>query len=126
MTSAMTSVPCGERRDVVPRAEPSIDLRVVDRIEAGVGAVDRMEERQHVDAAERAGERTVEQPLQIAERAAREAIDVGDQLRLILHREVGNPSVRMVMVVVLPLAQILVEPADAGRAHASLRRIIAA
>ena len=59
----------GERGDVVPRAEPRIDLRVIDRVEAGVGAVDRMEERQHVDAAERPGERTVQQPLEVAERA---------------------------------------------------------
>ena len=52
ITSAMTSVRAASARDVVPGAEPWIDLRVVDRIEAGVGAVDRMEERQHVHAAE--------------------------------------------------------------------------
>ena len=78
----------GERGDVVPRAESRIDLRVIDGIEAGVGAVDRMEERQHVDAAERPGERTVQQSLKVAEGASREAVGVGDQLCLILHREV--------------------------------------
>ena len=70
ITSAMTSMRVGKRRDVVPRSQPRIDLGVVDRVEAGVGAVDRMEERQHVDAAERARQRPVEQAPQIAERAA--------------------------------------------------------
>ena len=85
---------CGERGDVFPGAEPRIDLRVIDRVESGVRAVDRMEERQHVDAAERSGERTLEQPLQVAERAAREAVGVGDQLRLVLHRAAGNAICR--------------------------------
>ena len=79
-----------KRRDVVPRAETWIDLRVVDRIEARVGAIDRMEEGKHVDAAEDAGERSVEQVPQISKRSAREAIDVRDQLRLILHRARGQ------------------------------------
>ena len=74
-----------KRRDVVPRPETSIDLRVVDRIEACVGAVDRMEDGKHVDAAEDVGERSVEQMPQISKRSAREAIDVRDQLCLILH-----------------------------------------
>ena len=92
MTSAMTSVREASAATSVPRAESWIDLRVIDGIEAGVGAVDRMEERQDVDAAERPGERAVQQPLEVAERASREAVGVGDQLRRVLHREVGNPT----------------------------------
>ena len=65
-----------KRRDVVPRSETSIDLRVVDRIEARVGAIDRMEEGKQVEAAEDAGERTVEQVPQISKRSARDAIDM--------------------------------------------------
>ena len=41
-----------ESRDVFPAAEARIDARVVARIEAGVRAVDRNEERQQMDAAE--------------------------------------------------------------------------
>jgi hypothetical protein len=59
---------------------------MVDRIESCVRAVDRMEERQHVDTAEDACQRAVEDRLQVAKRSARESIDVGDQLRAIVHR----------------------------------------
>jgi hypothetical protein len=45
-----------------------------------------MKKREHVHAAERAGQRTIQQVLEIAERAGGEAIDIRDQLRLILHR----------------------------------------
>ena len=82
----MISVRDASVAHVVPGAEPRIDLGVIDRVEARVGAVDRMEERQQVNAAERLAQRPVEQALQIAERAAGEAIDVGDELRLVLHR----------------------------------------
>jgi hypothetical protein len=44
-----------------------------------------MEEGQHVHAAKRARQRAVEQLLQIADRPSGKAIDVRDQLRLILH-----------------------------------------
>jgi len=51
----------GERGDAVPGADPGIDGGVVDRIEAGVGAVDRHEERQQVHTAEGSVQRTGEQ-----------------------------------------------------------------
>ena len=35
-----------QRPNVIPGAEPLIDLRVIDGIEAGIGAIDRPEERQ--------------------------------------------------------------------------------
>ena len=63
-----------------------IGLRVVDRIEAGVGAVDRPVERQQVRAAEQALERSIEQILEFAKSSAGEAVDVGDELDLISHR----------------------------------------
>jgi hypothetical protein len=74
-----------ERLDVAPRAQPWIDLRVIDWIEPGVGAVDRVEERQQVDAAEQPPQRPVEQMLELAEGASGQAIDVGDELRPVLH-----------------------------------------
>ena len=63
--------PRRERLDVGPGAETRIDLRVVDRIEARVGAVDRMEEGQQVNAGERVLERTVEEWQQVAETSHR-------------------------------------------------------
>src|SRR5436190_24391678 len=76
----------GKGRDVSPRAQSRIHLRVIDGVEAGIGAVDWMEERQDVNAAERPRQRRVEQPLEIVERAGGQPIDVRDELRLILHR----------------------------------------
>jgi hypothetical protein len=106
---------------------------VVDRVEAGVSAVDGMKERQHVNAAERPGERALQQSLHVTKRTSREAIGVGDQLRLILHPQLGMRRlswaaafVRMILAAASPLAQILVEPTVAGCASAFLRRIIAA
>jgi len=74
----------GECGDVVPGAEPGIDLRVIDGVEAGVGAVNRMEERQHVHAAEQRGERPSQEVSQAAQRSA-EPVGVRDQLYAILH-----------------------------------------
>jgi hypothetical protein len=76
-----------EGLDVGPGAQARVDLRVVDRVETGVGAVDRVEERQQVHTAEDAGQRAVarEQRRHFAQAAAAQAIDVGDELNLILH-----------------------------------------
>jgi hypothetical protein len=51
-----------QRGHVVPGPQARVHLRVIDRIEAGVGAVDRVEERQHVHTAERTGQRSGEEP----------------------------------------------------------------
>ena len=85
ITSAITSVRAARAATSSHAAQAVIDLGVIDRVEAGVGAIDRMEERQHVHASERTLQRPIEQLLQVAKRAARKAIDVGDQLCLILH-----------------------------------------
>jgi hypothetical protein len=61
--------------DIGPRAQTRIDLRVIARIEAGIGAVDRVEEREEMDAAEQSGKAAVEQRLEIAETAARQPVD---------------------------------------------------
>ena len=90
----MTSTLFGKGRDVVPRSQPRIHLGVIDGVEAGIGAVDWMEERQHVDAAERARQRPVEQALKIVERAAGQPIDVRDELGLILHQSGIAPDTR--------------------------------
>ena len=55
--------------DIVPVAEPGIDLCVVSGIEAGVRAVERLEERQNVHAAEEPGQRPVQQLGQTLDRA---------------------------------------------------------
>jgi hypothetical protein len=49
-----------EGGEVLPGAQAGVDLGVVSRIEPGVGAVVRAEERQNVHSAEDAGERSVE------------------------------------------------------------------
>ena len=73
-----------ERGDVVPSAQARVDARVIDRVESGIGAVDWLEERQHVHAAEEPRERPGEELAQARERAA-EAVRVGDQLNAVLH-----------------------------------------
>ena len=81
----MTSKSARERRDVSPVAEARIDARVVARIEARVRAVDRIEERQQMDAAEESAQGATQQRREIRDPAARQPIDVGDQLDLVLH-----------------------------------------
>jgi hypothetical protein len=76
-----------EYRDVVPAAEACVDLGVIAGIEPGVGAVDRLEKWQQVNAAEQAAERPAQQGREVAEAAARQPIDVGDELDLVLHRD---------------------------------------
>ena len=73
--------------DVRPAAEARVDTRVVDRIEARVGAVDGIEERQQVHAAEQVLQRPGEQRVELGEPAAGEPIHVSDQLDLVLHGE---------------------------------------
>jgi hypothetical protein len=46
--------------EVGPGAEPGVDRGVVGRIEAGVGAVVRPIERQHMDPAEQPSQRAVQ------------------------------------------------------------------
>ena len=75
----------GERLDVRPVAQPRVDAGVVGGVESGVGAVDRIEEGQQVHAAEHAVQRAGKQRLQVSQRAAAEAVNVGDQLNLVLH-----------------------------------------
>ena len=66
--------------DAVPRPDPWVDLRVVDGVEPGVGAVDRHEERQEVDAGERAGQLMVEEGSNTVD-VIGQPIGVGDQDR---------------------------------------------
>src|SRR4029077_4508063 len=75
----------------LPGAEPRINRCVIDRIKTGVRAIDRMEERQEMHAAERTRHRSIEHLLKIAERAPGEAVDVCDELRLTLHRRGRAP-----------------------------------
>ena len=75
----------GEFGDVVPVAEPRIDLRVVDRVEAGVGAVEGREERQDVHAFVDTVETGAQDVGQRGEVAVAETIRVGDELYFVLH-----------------------------------------
>ena len=70
---------------VGPRAESGVDAGVVDRVEAGVAAVDRHVERKDVHPAECPGERAAQGASKACE-VARQSVRVGDQLRLIAHR----------------------------------------
>ena len=62
----------GQRAHVVPRAQPWIDLSVIDWIEARIGAIDRPKEGQQMNAAEQSSQWPVtEQRLKLAKAAAR-------------------------------------------------------
>src|SRR5579871_3766719 len=68
---------------------------MIDRIETGIGAIDGMEEGQEMDPAEKSGKRAVEQRAERGDPRAREAINVGGELDLILHglsRRSGTPE----------------------------------
>src|SRR5690606_26050567 len=62
-----------------------VDARMVDRVETRVRTVDRIEERQHVHAAEEARQRPVQQRPKLSETAAREPIRIRDQLDFVSH-----------------------------------------
>jgi hypothetical protein len=74
----------GDRRDVVPAAQPGIDLGVVRRVEPGVGTVERAEEGQHVHAADQPGQRAVEDLAQTGEVAA-EPVGIRDEVDPVRH-----------------------------------------
>ena len=73
-------------------------LGSLDGIETGIGAIDRPEEGQQVNAAEQSVERSVQQNLKLMQAAAGEAIDVSNQLDLILHsgRPISSKRMRAV------------------------------
>ena len=75
--------------DLAQRVADALGRRILhahEDEEAVVGAVDRVEERQQVHAAEHAGERTAaQQRAERAQVAAAQAVDVGDELDLVLH-----------------------------------------
>jgi len=64
---------------VRPTAQARVDVAVVDRVEAGVGAVVGLVERQHMHPAEESVQRAVEQPGEGRQGAA-EPVGVRDQL----------------------------------------------
>ena len=77
----------GECCDVAPLAQSRIDLGVVDRIEARIGAVDRQVERQQMNATKNAGQQAAgtEQLGQLVQRSTAESVDVGDELDGVVH-----------------------------------------
>jgi hypothetical protein len=76
----------GQPADVVPRAQPGIDLSVINRIEARIGAIDGPKEWQQMDAAKESSQWPVtEQRLELAKPTARKTIDVCNELDLVLH-----------------------------------------
>ena len=75
----------GEIAHVLPVAEARIHLRVVRRVEARVGAINRRKEREHMHATEQPAQRAAQQGGEILETTAGEAVDVGNELDLVLH-----------------------------------------
>jgi hypothetical protein len=80
-----------ESLQVRPTAQAGIDREVVGGVEAGVRAVVRPEERQHMHSAEVPGEWTLQQPGERRQRPA-EPVGVRDQLNLVPHAHHVNPS----------------------------------
>jgi len=78
-------VGCGEFGDVIPRAEARVDLGVVDRVEAGVRAVKRGEERQDMNAVIHAVEAGAQNVGHAGDGAVAETICVGDELHFVFH-----------------------------------------
>ena len=75
----------GEFGDVIPRAEARVDLGVVDRVEAGVRAVKRGEERQDMNAVIHAVEAGAQDVGHRAKSAIAETIGVCDELHFVFH-----------------------------------------
>ena len=75
----------GQFGDIVPRAQTRVDLGVVHRVEAGVGTVERGEERQYVHAFVHAVEAGAQHIGQGCDGAVTEPVGVGDELDFILH-----------------------------------------
>jgi hypothetical protein len=73
--------------DVAPVAEAGIDLRVIYRVEPGISAIDRVEERQQVHASEGPTE-LAPQHLIDAFQVTGEAVDVGDELGFVPHEAI--------------------------------------
>jgi hypothetical protein len=74
-----------ERAHVVPSAEPRIDSGVIDWIEAGIGAVDRIKKWKQMHSAEYTFQLSLKEALKLPEPSFGKTVDVCDQLRLILH-----------------------------------------
>jgi hypothetical protein len=75
----------GELGDVIPITEARVDFRVVDGVEAGVGAVERREERQDMHTFIHAGETGAQDVGQGCEIAIAQSIRIGDELHFVLH-----------------------------------------
>ena len=75
----------GQFGNVLPRAKAGIDLRVIDRIEPGIGAVVRIVKRKDVDPAERPGQRSGEDLPKTLQPTVTEPVRVSDQLNPVAH-----------------------------------------
>jgi hypothetical protein len=77
--------PGTEGRDVHPATKSGVDSGVVNGVEAGVGAIDRVKKWQYVDPTEQPPEWALKQSVQGGETTATETIDVGNQLYMRTH-----------------------------------------
>ena len=75
----------GQLGDVIPCAQARVDFGVVHRVESGVGAVERGEERQDVHAFVHAVEAGAQHIGQGCDGAVTEPVGVGDELDFVLH-----------------------------------------
>ena len=70
---------------IFPIAQTRIDRGVIDRIESGVGSIDRKKEWQQMHAAEQLPQWPAEQGGQARQAALNQAVDISDKLDLVLH-----------------------------------------
>ncbi len=82
-----------DRAHVFPGAEALIHFGVIDRVEAGIRAVDRMKEREQVHPTEQPRKRSLQQLTEPVQCAA-ESVGVRDELNLILHWDFRSIGVR--------------------------------
>ena len=75
----------GQLGDIIPCAQARVDLGVVHRVESGVGAVKRGEERQDVHAFVDVLEAGAQHVGQGCDGAVAQPVGVGDELDLVLH-----------------------------------------
>ena len=71
--------------DVIPSAQPRIDFCVIDRIEAGIGAINRIKERKQMHTGEHTFQWPLKEALKFPEPSSGKTVNVCDQLRLIPH-----------------------------------------
>jgi hypothetical protein len=74
---------------VLPLTEPWIDPRMIDWIKAGISAIYRVEKGQQMHASEEPLEGTHQQVCKIGKATAPKALNIRNQLHLVLHARIA-------------------------------------